>query len=152
MSVIRTFIAIDLPDRVQICLEKISSDLQSKLINVPIRWVPVENIHMTLKFLGDVSENNIDLLKKMLQGEARSHGSFEIGIGGLGAYPKVRRPRVIWTGVEAPSELVDLQQSIETHTARLGYAIDNREFSPHLTLGRVSRNALPESLRIPAVA
>lgn len=147
MSVIRTFVAIDLPDRVQSCLKNISEDLQSNLESIPIRWVPVENIHMTLKFLGDVSINNIELLKKMLRSEAQAHSSFEIGIGGIGAYPKIRRPRVIWTGVEAPSELVDLQQSIEAQTSKLGYAVDNREFSPHLTLGRVSRNASPEDVR-----
>jgi 2'-5' RNA ligase len=76
-----------------------------------------------------------------------AHPEFQISVGGIGAYPKIRRPRVIWIGVEAPSELIHLQRSIEAQTARLGYAKDRRSFSPHLTLGRVSRNATPREVR-----
>jgi len=91
--------------------------------------------------------NNLEVLTNMLQAEVIDHHIFEISIGGIGAFPKTSRPRVIWVGVEAPSELVALQRSIEAQTARLGYARDRRSFSAHLTLGRVSRNATPGEVR-----
>jgi len=65
----------------------------------------------------------------------------------MGAFPKIRRPRVIWIGVESPPELLALQRSIEARTTRVGYPPDEREFSPHLTLGRVSRTASPSDVR-----
>lgn len=147
MSVIRSFIAVDLPESMFGALQKTSEQLQEMLDGLPIRWVPIENIHLSLKFLGDVSENNIPVLKEILQAEAISHTTFEISVGGFGVFPNVLRPRVIWVGVEAPDELVNLQWRIEMETARLGYAPDQRDFTPHLTFGRVSRNASPKQVR-----
>jgi 2'-5' RNA ligase len=71
----------------------------------------------------------------------------EIGVGGIGAFPKMRHPRVIWVGVEAPSELFDLRRGVEDGVARLGYNYDKYEFTPHLTLGRISRKASARDVR-----
>jgi 2'-5' RNA ligase len=120
---------------------------QRTFIGMPIRWVPVPNIHLTLKFLGDVSENNIPMINEILLTEAMSHKEFEISVGGVGVFPNFSRPRVIWVGVEAPEELQHLYRRIDIETARLGYAPDKRKFDPHLTLGRVSRNANPGEVR-----
>ncbi|MEJ2708106.1 MAG: RNA 2',3'-cyclic phosphodiesterase [Anaerolineales bacterium] len=147
MSVVRAFIAIDLSPEIHKRLDQVASELKERLEGVPVRWVPVENVHLTLKFLGDVSLTNLEILKKILRSEAGNHLPFEISIGQLGAFPSKRRPRVIWVGVEAPQELMDLQRAIESETTRLGYARDRREFSPHLTLGRISRNANSADLR-----
>jgi 2'-5' RNA ligase len=141
MSVIRSFIAIDLPSDVLHCLEDVSQKLKQDLGGIPIRWVPVGNIHLTLKFLGDVSESNIDMLTDILQSIVSSVNQFELSVGGLGAYPNSHRPRVIWVGIEAPPELVAAQRSIESEMSRLGYTREKRAFKPHLTLGRVSRHA-----------
>lgn len=140
-SVVRAFIAIDLPEEVIKKLRLVSRELQRKVSDVPVRWVPPENIHLTLKFLGDVSVRNLDLLAKLLRVEAAERRPFEFSVGGLGAFPGTNNPRVIWVGVEAPDELRALQRGIETAAARLGYAEERRDFRPHLTLGRVSRNA-----------
>jgi RNA 2',3'-cyclic 3'-phosphodiesterase len=147
MSVIRAFIAIELPPEVQDCLEQVSTKLKDQLGEKVVRWVPVENIHLTLKFLGDVSVNNLDVLHEIINVEAASQKQLEISIGRLGAFPKIRRPRVIWIGIEFPPELITLQRSIESRTTRVGYPPDEREFSPHLTLGRVSRTASPSDVR-----
>ncbi|HZD55258.1 MAG TPA: RNA 2',3'-cyclic phosphodiesterase [Anaerolineales bacterium] len=147
MSGIRSFIAIDLPPKIQKRLNNVSDQLQNRLESVPVRWVPVENIHLTLKFLGDVSESNLEVLKDVLRTVVSGHQTFEISIGGLGAFPKAKRPRVIWIGVEAPQNLSAVQHSIEAETTRLGYAPEKRPFSPHLTLGRVSRNANSRDIR-----
>jgi RNA 2',3'-cyclic 3'-phosphodiesterase len=146
MSVIRAFIAINISKEIEQRLKTISSDLQKSLRGAAVRWVPVENIHLTLKFLGDVSVSNLDLLKKVLESEAIGHVPFEFSVGDLGAFPSVRRPRVIWVDVQAPPELLALQRGIDHETDRLGYPREERPFSPHLTLGRVSRNATPDDL------
>ena len=147
MAVLRAFIAIDLPPEVLQCLDDVSQQLREKLIGAPVRWVPVENIHLTLKFLGDVSESNIDMLTDLLQSIVSNVKQFELSVGGLGAYPKPQRPRVIWVGVEAPPDLMNAQRSVESEMSRLGYARERRPFNPHLTLGRVSRHSTNQDVR-----
>jgi len=147
MSVIRTFIAVDLPADIHDCLEKVSDQLKEHMGSVPVRWVLPQNIHLTLKFLGDVSPSNIEVLAELLNTEAAHQKPMVISVGGVGAYPKVRSPRVVWVGVEAPPEMVDLQKAIDSQMTRIGYSPDRRPFSPHLTLGRVSRNATPLEVR-----
>ena len=146
-DVIRTFIAVDLPLTVLDALGQISTQLQSKLPDTPVRWVNYEKMHLTLKFLGDVSAENIGMVERILKSEAAKRPVMEIGIGGIGAFPKPRHPRVIWIGVEAPSDLFDLRRGIEDGVARLGYNYDKYEFTPHLTLGRISRKASATDVR-----
>ena len=147
MSVIRAFIAIDLPPDVQDCLEQVSAQLKEQLGEKSVRWVPVQNIHLTLKFLGDVSLQNLTVLKEILSAEVITQKPMEVSVGRLGAFPKKLRPRVVWVGIEAPQELMSLQRGIEARAIKVGYPKDKREFFPHLTLGRVSRNATPEEVR-----
>jgi 2'-5' RNA ligase len=146
-DVIRTFIAVDLPSSVLDALGQISTQLQEKLPGTPVRWVDYQKMHLTLKFLGDISTENISMVEKILQSEGAKRPIMEIGIGGLGAFPKMRHPRVIWIGVEAPPDLFDLRRGIEDGVARLGYNYDKYEFTPHLTLGRISRKASARDVR-----
>jgi 2'-5' RNA ligase len=146
-AVIRAFIAIDLSPEIQQKMEEVSAHLRENLKEIPIRWVQVENIHLTLKFLGDVSLSNLEVLKKMLMTEVAGHVPFEISVGKLGAFPNSHQPRVIWIGVEGPSELKAVQYGVETQMERLGYTREERPFFPHLTFGRVSRNASSHDLR-----
>ncbi len=147
MSVIRAFIAIDLSSDIQHRLDDVLQNYKSQLSNIPIRWVAATNIHLTLKFLGDVSLSNLNILTDMIQTEISTHHQFDISVGGSGAYPNIRQPRVIWVGVEAPPELTAIQNGIETTTTRLGYTREERAFSPHLTLGRVSRNVTSQDVK-----
>lgn len=147
MSVIRAFIAVDIPPEIQARLEKIIEQFKGSLPGGGVRWVNTESLHLTLKFLGDVSIANLEMLDEILKGEASRHHHLEISIGGLGAFPSLRRPRVIWAGVEAPAELSAVQSGIENEMARLGYSREERPFSPHLTLGRISRNATPAEIQ-----
>lgn len=146
-DVIRTFIAVDLPPSVLDALGQISFQLQEKMPGTPVRWVDFSKMHLTLKFLGDISTENIPMVEKILQAEASKRQVMEIGIGGIGAFPKERHPRVIWIGVEAPAELFDLRRGIEDGVARLGYNYDKYDFTPHLTLGRISRKASARDVR-----
>jgi 2'-5' RNA ligase len=141
MNAIRAFIAIRLPEEITLRLSQVMSDLQTKMPGGgPVRWSPADNIHLTLKFLGEVSSSSLEMLKKALASEASRHAPFDVSVGGLGAFPSMRRPNVVWVGVEAPSELGALQRGIESEMAHLGYPPEDRPFSPHLTLGRVGRN------------
>jgi 2'-5' RNA ligase len=149
---IRAFIAIGLPGEIQHSLEQVMRQLRERLQMLPnhaVRWVPAGNIHLTLKFLGDVSMANLDMLKEMLLTEVKAHRAFEFSVGGVGAFPNTRRPRVLWVGVQAPQELLALQSALESKAEKLGYSREERPFAAHLTLGRVSRNTTnQEALQI----
>jgi RNA 2',3'-cyclic 3'-phosphodiesterase len=146
MTAIRAFIAIDLPSTLREKLVVLIDGLQS-VSPGGVRWVPVKNIHLTLKFLGDISPANLQVLSKILAAETKNCAPFTMEVGGIGAFPNHRRPRVIWIGVSAPSALDHLQRNIEAETSRLGYTPEERPFSPHLTIGRVTHNASPNDIR-----
>lgn len=147
MSVIRAFLAVSLSAEIQRNLDQVLSGLIQRLGGVPIRWVNAQHIHLTVKFLGDVSHSSQKQLTSSLQAEATRHAPFEISVGSLGVFPNLRKPRVIWAGVEAPQELFTLVRGVEFEMGRLGYAPEDRPYAPHLTLGRVSRNASETDLR-----
>jgi len=140
MSLLRAFIAVEVPHDIHKAIESKTAPLRAALDSSLVRWVPSNNIHLTLKFLGDVSPANVDMLSQMLNVEVSQHCSFAIKFGGLGAFPNPRRPRVIWVGIQAPDELEALQHGIEAAAAILGYPPEKRPFSPHLTVGRVKQN------------
>lgn len=145
MDAIRAFIAVPLPDEIRRRLGTIIEQLQQKTPPV-VRWVAPENMHLTLKFLGSISPGNLDHLKQVLASEATHHTASSLCLEGLGAFPNRNRPRVLWVGVRAQRALFELQQSIDRETARLGYPSEERGFSPHLTLGRISPHASPDEL------
>jgi RNA 2',3'-cyclic 3'-phosphodiesterase len=145
ITAIRSFIAIELPEPVQTRLGKIIHELKDNC-SPCVRWVPHHNIHLTLKFLGEVSPTNLDILTRMIQSEVSNYPIFDLSIGGLGAFPSIKRPRIIWIGLQVPPILYNLQMAIETGTKRLGYAAEERPFSPHLTLGRINHNATVDEI------
>jgi RNA 2',3'-cyclic 3'-phosphodiesterase len=140
MSLLRAFIAVEIPLEIHQAIEKQTVSIRAALNPALVRWVPAVNVHLTLKFLGDVSPANVELLKQMLSVEVCQHKPFELEFGGLGAFPNPKRPRVIWIGIQAPAGLEALQHGIEAATATLGYPAEERPFSPHLTIGRVKQN------------
>jgi 2'-5' RNA ligase len=140
MGLIRTFIAAELPLPLQDAIQKATSGLRKTLGDELIRWVPPHNVHLTLKFLGDISPASLDQIKQILVTEAAQVEAFAVQVEGLGAYPNSRRPRVLWVGLNAPASLTALQHSIDAAAARLGFESEDREFSPHLTIGRVRQN------------
>ena len=147
MNQLRAFIAIDLPDSLLQSIEKQTVRLRQALGDDSIRWVPPKNMHLTLKFLGNTAVSHLDFLKQLLAQTADSHPQFDLQIGGIGSFPNLKRPRVIWVGIHAPASLNSLQRAVETGTARLGYEKEERPFSPHLTLGRVRQNINPATLQ-----
>ena len=139
MTLLRAFIAVEIPLVIRETLYKAVAPLK-KDIGEAVRWVSIENMHLTLKFLGDVSDSNVEILSEMLRAEADLFHCFELRLRGLGAFPNLKRPRVIYSGIEAPATLEALQRGIESASRRLGYESEQRGFSPHLTIGRVRQS------------
>ena len=136
MTLLRVFIAVETPLPIRQAIFVQTESLRGALGDL-VRWAPVENMHLTLKFIGDVSPANVELLSQMLTAETMGCAPFRMQIGGLGSFPTSRRARVIWVGIQAPAALASLQRGIESAAARLGYESETRPFSPHLTIGRV---------------
>ncbi|MGD2151714.1 MAG: RNA 2',3'-cyclic phosphodiesterase [Gemmatimonadales bacterium] len=113
----------------------------------PIRWAPPENVHLTLKFLGEVSEERVREVCGAVDGTAAGVPPFEMGVGGFGAFPSLRRPQVVWVGVEREPTLESLQAALEEALAGLGFAREERAFRPHLTLGRARKRVSPNEFR-----
>ncbi|HHS96806.1 MAG TPA: RNA 2',3'-cyclic phosphodiesterase [Chloroflexi bacterium] len=109
-----------------------------------VRWVRAEGIHLTLKFLGETPVAKLPEIKGALAAVARNAPPSTFTVEGLGCFPNLRRPRVIWVGVQEPTgRLAALQDAIEEVMAPFGYPPEGRGFTPHLTLGRVNRRVSP---------
>lgn len=147
MNQIRTFIAVDLPQPVLDTIEKESFRLQKILSKDLIRWVSIENIHLTLKFLGNTPTTHIDFLKQILLHVADSHAAFDLQIQSIGSFPSLKLPRVIWLGILTSAALTSLQKEVDGAVTKLGYEKEARAFSAHLTLGRVKQNIQSSDLQ-----
>jgi len=137
---IRAFVAIELPVELRTKINLLTAQLKTRNMTA-VRWVTAENIHLTLKFLGNISQMTMDRLIPMLRPVGAAQTPFEINVAGIGAFPNPRRPRVIWVGLHAPENLVLLQAAVENAAAEVGVAPEERGFSPHLTIGRVRQEA-----------
>lgn len=139
MSLLRAFIAVELPAEIQQKVYKETSNFRKGLDSF-VRWAPSHNMHLTLKFLGDVSASSVEFLIQMLRNEADNVPCFNFQLTGIGSFPSLRQPRVIYIGIQAPAALDALQRGIEAASRRLGYESEERPFSAHLTLGRVKQH------------
>jgi len=129
----RAFIAIELPESIHEALAREQSRFRA--VSPDARWTRPEGIHLTLKFLGQISDEQVDEVKKAL-GQMERFEKFTVRAKGFGFFPDARRPRVFWTGLDAPPELARLAAQVESAMATLGFPSENRAFSPHLTLAR----------------
>ena len=132
---LRTFIAIALPEAVQDKVDVLLSDLRKA--DAAVRWVPARNLHLTLKFLGDVEEARLEELYVGIRKATEGIEPFRITLTGLGVFPNIRRPRVLWIGMDVPEAMQRLYENIEEELSRLHFPKETRKFSPHLTIGRV---------------
>ncbi len=141
----RLFIALELPDEVVEQIGRLQGKLKRTVPSRAARWVDPHSIHLTLKFLGDVPVEEIDAIKDGVAQAAKGHPSLRLAVQGLGCFPDTKRPRVLWLGVTGNLDALQaLQASVEEHVAPLGYPVDERGFSPHLTLARTGRQASRE--------
>lgn len=106
-----------------------------------VRWDKADKIHLTLKFLGDTRLEDVPRIGEALVSATRDVKKFSFAPDGLGCFPNLKQPRVVWVGVKDSAALIEMQNRIETHIVPLGFLKEDRAFSPHLTLGRVRREA-----------
>jgi len=147
---IRSFVAINLPSQVK---ERI--DLMQKewgALGPHVRWVTPENVHITLKFLGDVAEERVAAIGDALGGVAAQVSPFDFMVTSFGVFPNLRYPRIVWLGIgEGADRVAALQLAVEAEMERLGFAPEKRAFRPHITVGRMKsprgRSILAELLQ-----
>ncbi len=133
---LRLFIAIDVPERIKRDIGEFTGIL--KKYDADVKWVKPENIHITLKFLGSTPDTLTGDIRESLQSIASPYDPFYINIQGAGVFPNNKYPRVLWAGIADSALLKELRDGIERNLSRFGFPREEREFHPHLTLGRVN--------------
>jgi RNA 2',3'-cyclic 3'-phosphodiesterase len=141
ISQIRAFIAIELPPDIKTVLKGLQLKLKLPGSNA-VKWVDPANIHLTLKFLGNITSTQIASVTATVRSAAHTAKPFQLQVQSMGAFPNLNRVQVIWVGLDGSIEtLLNLQKALDVELAKQGFAPENRPFSPHLTLGRVRETA-----------
>ena len=132
---IRSFLAFELPPEIREQIRGVSRELQK--LTLPVRWVKVENIHLSIIFLGSVDEAKIDDIKGKANVVVKRFSIFKTRLNGVGVFPDWRRPRVVWISLNGEIErLSNLRDELQTELKVLGFRPEKRPFKPHLTIGR----------------
>jgi 2'-5' RNA ligase len=132
---LRCFIAIELSESLKKNIDARTKSLRET--DADVKWVPWENLHLTMKFLGKTPEKLVPDIKERLLKAVSPHEKFHIRFYGAGVFPDIRRPRVVWIGILDSDRLIRLQQDIEASMVALGYDTESRPYTPHLTIGRL---------------
>ena len=133
---VRTFVCIEVPPSIKGRIEELQR--ASRRSDVPISWVKPSNIHLTIKFLGDVAASRIQRVKQAVERACQFISAFDITVDGTGCFPSAKSPRVLWVGLAPlPDELRRLHSNIEAELEGAGFAREAKRFAPHLTIGRV---------------
>jgi len=136
---VRLFVAVNLPDTERRAAHEAMAPLRRG--DLPVKWVAEAALHVTLKFLGDVADERAEALGAALDAAVSGARPFEIGLGGIGAFPSMARPRVVWLGVERHPALELLANDVERALQPFGFEAELRPFQPHITLGRAKQGA-----------
>jgi 2'-5' RNA ligase len=143
---IRSFIALELPAPIISLLDNVQQELKS--LKLRARWVRTENIHLTLKFLGDIDTGDVDKIGEAICTAAEGFAPFLLALKGVGFFPGIKRPRVIWVGLDGQIQLlIQLQRKLADNLAAIGFPNEKRQFKGHLTLGRIREAANPHTIR-----
>ncbi len=145
----RVFVAIDIPEEVRKAIREFVAGLEAECKAARgARWARVEGMHVTLKFIGEVPEEKVEKIKKVLAGvrmQAGTGSTVEMNFRGVGFFPNAKHPRVFWAGIEATPNLAEMAEEIEKRMEKLGIPREARAFRPHLTLARFkSEEGLPK--------
>ena len=141
MEQVRSFIGINLPEKVKIGLARLQDQLKSGEIS-SVKWVEPSDIHLTLKFLGSVTVDKIDEITRALEKATQGIPPFQLKVKELGAFPDLRRVQVVWVGLNGEIDKISqLKQHIESNLLPLGFTPESRPFTPHLTLARLRDRA-----------
>ena len=134
----RCFVALDLPDDVRAALERTQASLRRRAPRADLRWVDPAGLHVTLKFLGEVPEGELSSVADAVRTTAAAHAAITLALAGLGGFPSLARPRVLWAGIPTGvAELGRLAVAVERALELLGFPPENRPFRGHVTIARV---------------
>jgi RNA 2',3'-cyclic 3'-phosphodiesterase len=148
MEQIRSFIAIELPENVKVHLAQLENNLK-KDCKYNIKWVNPDNLHLTLKFLGNIETNKVELIVQTIRDTLVGDRPFILNLDNLGVFPDLKNIHVIWIGLGGELDTLKIIQSkIESNLVPLGFIIEKRPFTAHLTLARVAENASYEDRQI----
>jgi 2'-5' RNA ligase len=136
---LRSFLAIELPEAILKRIGEVQRVLKSSRADV--RWVSPQNIHLTLKFFGSVEESKINSIAQSIEEPTRTTSPLWVTVRGIGAFPGLKSPRVIWVGLHDEKKiLISFQSQLDGELQKIGFQSENRPFHPHLTLGRMRSN------------
>jgi len=137
---VRTFIALVIPEDWKEFLGRVEGDLAARMTG--LSWVKPGNMHITVRFLGDLGEDGVRRAGEAARRGAEGHATFPAGLGPLGAFPSLRRPRVLWTGLaEGAENAIALARDVNRSLTRAGFGPADKPFKPHITLARVREHA-----------
>ena len=141
----RCFIAISLPYELKAKISGIQEKL--KAAGADVSWTRPEGMHLTLKFFGEIEDKRIPKIEKALDAVVNGIPTFTLSVSGMGTFPDMRRPRVIWIGLkEDGGNLLRLQKGVEEELKKTGFPSEDRRFTPHITLGRIRSNKNTDKL------
>jgi 2'-5' RNA ligase len=145
---IRSFVAIELSEEARTELARLQSRLEEASSPKTVRWTDPKNLHLTLHFLGDVTEDHLENVGRAIRDEAAAHAPFSLDISNLGCFPNARRPRIVWVGLTGHTDqLITLQSHLGVRLKKeIGFEPDSRTYSPHLTIGRVKKGVTQSRL------
>ncbi|MCX5710748.1 MAG: RNA 2',3'-cyclic phosphodiesterase [Candidatus Omnitrophica bacterium] len=146
----RAFIAIELPQETKDALARLQGQLEKT--GADVKWVEPQNIHLTLKFLGEINDEQLKMINLIIDEVAKENPPYKININELGAFPKIENLRVIWVGIDTgDKETKKIAQALEEKIQKLGIPKEDRAFSSHITIGRtrsaLNRDILVEELK-----
>jgi 2'-5' RNA ligase len=148
---VRLFVAVNLPEQERHAAYAATAPLRHG--DLPVKWVQAAALHVTLKFLGEVAPDRADEIAAALDAAVGAAHPFAVNLGGIGAFPSMARPRVVWLGVENHPALELLANDVEKALQRFGFEAELRPFQPHITLGRAKQGAKPAAFgRLEALA
>jgi 2'-5' RNA ligase len=140
---IRTFIAAELPGKIISSISRVQENIRS--YGFKIRWVRPENIHLTLKFLGNVKKADIEKVGEVIFESVQGYSPITLRAKGIGTFPGIKRPRVIWVGISGQLDLIiGLHKTLDEKLETIGFPRENRSFKGHLTLGRIKAKIDPK--------
>ena len=138
MNNIRAFIAFKLPDRISESIREIQKELKNR--GIKIKWVKPENIHLTMKFLGDIACDRVDSIETAIKASAEGLHPISLFARSIGVFPDLNRPRVVWIGIDGEIAILKgFQEKLDANLVQIGFQAEKRSYKGHLTIGRVQK-------------
>jgi 2'-5' RNA ligase len=137
-NIIRTFIAVEIPEKIISSIARVQEGIEN--YGFKIRWVRPKSIHLTLKFLGNIEAADTENVGRAVLEASKEYTPLSLQAKGIGVFPGIKRPRVVWVGIAGQLEtLVGLQKTLDKNLEAIGFPKEKRPFKGHLTLGRIKK-------------